>query len=159
MALTETRPETDDVSAAPASAPSVDIGGDAPASGLESVLGTGDHKIIGRLFIGGGLIGLIGGLVVGIVGVFMSYNFDGLAADGVDRLPQVWSLGRDLVLFGGLAPILIGLAIYMVPLQIGASGLAYARGAAAALWTWFIGLDLLVPVSYTHLTLPTIYSV
>ncbi len=140
MALTETRPATD----ARSSADAEPTGGTPAPTTIDGVLGTGDHKTVGRIFIGVGLIGLIGGLVVAIVGVFYANNFDDFTVGDVDLVPQLWSLGRELVLFGGLVPILLGLAIYLVPLQIGASSLAFPRGAAAAMWTWFIGLDLLV---------------
>ncbi|MEM7322560.1 MAG: cbb3-type cytochrome c oxidase subunit I [Actinomycetota bacterium] len=144
MALTETRPEkdaTDDAGSSPAAGAAA--GTAAPAT-VDSIIGTGDHKTIGRLFIGAGLIGLIGGLIVGIVATFQANNFDSPAADAIDHLAQIWSLSRDLVMFGGLVPLLLGIAIYVVPLQIGAPSLAFARGAAAGLWTWFLGLGLLV---------------
>lgn len=135
MALTETRPETHATTS---------IGGAPAPLTVDGILGTGDHKLIGRIFIAGGVVGLIGSLVLAVVSTFYANNFDSLAADGVDKLPQVWSLGRDLALFGGLVPIMVGLAVYLVPLQVGAPSLAFSRGAAAAMWTWFLGLDLLV---------------
>jgi cytochrome c oxidase subunit 1 len=139
MALTETRPDTH----AHSSTTGADGGATAPTT-VDGVLGTGDHKTIGRLFIIGGVFCLIGALILGVVAVFYANNFDSLAAGGTDYLPQIWSLSRDLALFGGLAPILIGIALYMVPLQIGAPSTAFPRGAAAALWTWFLGTDLLI---------------
>ena len=84
----------------------------APRSSVDGVLGTGDHKTIGRLYIAGGVFVLIGALVLGIVAVFYANNFDNLAADGTDLLPQMWSLSRDLALFGGIAPIMVGIALY-----------------------------------------------
>lgn len=134
MALTETRPDTH---ASPAA-------GGTEAGLVERLIGTGDHKTIGRLFIGGGAIGLVGGLVLGVVAIFYADNFDDLGVDAVDYLPQIWSMGRDLAVFGGLVPILVGLGVYLVPLQVGAPSLAFARGAAAALWTWFLGTGLLI---------------
>lgn len=135
MALTETRPDTD---------AHTSIGGAPAPLTVDGILGTGDHKLIGRMFIAGGVLGLIGSLVLAVVSTFYANNFDSLAADGVDKLPQVWSLGRDLAMFGGLVPIMVGLAVYLVPLQVGAPSLAFSRGAAASLWTWFLGLDLLI---------------
>lgn len=111
---------------------------------MERLIGTGDHKTIGRLFIGAGAIGLVGALVLDVVALFYADNFDDLAADAVDYLPQVWSLSRDLAVFGGLVPILVGLGAYLVPLQVGAPSLAFSRGAAAALWTWLLGTGLLI---------------
>ncbi len=81
MALTETRPETN----APPSADG------SQASSVEGLLGSGDHKTIGRLFIGGGALGLAGALVVGIVAVFYANNLDDLATG--DVRPKAW---RDI---------------------------------------------------------------
>lgn len=139
MALTETRPDTHAQHATAGSS-----GGATAPTTVDGVLGTGDHKTIGRLFISGGVLVLIGALVLGIVAVFYANNFDDLSGDGIDYLPQIWSLSRDLAIFGGLAPIMVGLALYMVPLQIGAPTTAFPRGAAASLWTWFLGTDLLI---------------
>ena len=97
MALTETRPETHAHSS---------IGGAPAPLTVDGILGTGDHKLIGRMFIAGGVLGLIGSLVLAVVSTYYANNFDSLAVDGVDKLPQVWSLGRDLALFGGLVPIM-----------------------------------------------------
>ncbi|MEL6985411.1 MAG: cbb3-type cytochrome c oxidase subunit I, partial [Actinomycetota bacterium] len=113
-------------------------------SAVEGLLGTGDHKTIGRLFIGGGAVGLVAALVLGVVASWYANNFDDLGAGAFDYLPQVWSMSRDLAVFGGLVPILVGLGVYLVPLQVGAPSLAFPRGAAAALWTWFLGADLLI---------------
>ncbi len=133
MALTETRSVTDGgLAVSPTPAPTT----------LDAVLGTGDHKTVGRLFIGGGVIGLLAGLVIGI---FASFNASALSGAPAERaIAQLWSFGRDLTLFGGVVPILIGLAVYLVPLQIGAPSLAFARGAAAAMWTWMLGGGLLI---------------
>lgn len=140
MALTETRPETDpevDVPAAALAAPTVD-----------SVLGTGDHKTIGRLWIGGGLLFLIAGLVLDVLANAEIADLSGFAiSDSQDQLTQMWSLGRDLLLFGGLVPVLIGIGTYVVPLQVGSSSIAFPRGAAAALWVWAIATVILV-ISY-----------
>ena len=86
----------------------------------------------------------MGALALGIVSSWYANNFDDLAPGSIDYLPQVWSMSRDLALFGGLVPILLGLGIYLVPLQVGAPSLAFARGAAASLWTWFLGAGLLI---------------
>ena len=134
MALTETRPDTHARAASAAR----------PATTVDGLLGTGDHKVVGRLFIGGGIVGLIGALVLGVVTVVFANNYDDPAADAIDYLPQVWSISRDLAVFGGLVPILVGLGVFLVPLQVGAPTIAFPRGAAGALWTWFLGTDLLI---------------
>ncbi len=137
MALTETRPDTEAESAAvveTATMPTVD-----------AVLGTGDHKTVGRLWIGSGILFLIAGLVFELLATAEIADLSGLAiADDGDQLTQLWSLGRDLLLFAGLVPVLVGIATYIVPLQVGASSLAFPRGAAAAFWTWLLGVIVLV---------------
>jgi cytochrome c oxidase subunit 1 len=133
MALTETRPETI------ADAPAVPL---RPASTVDGLLGTGDHKVVGRMFLGLGAFFLLAGLATATVAALAGSGSDALVVDGVDYLPQVWSLGRDLILFGGLVPMLVGLGLYLVPLQVGAPSLAFPRGAAAALWTWLLGTGL-----------------
>ena len=137
MALTETRPaETGSDSADVAALPSFTPDG---------FLGSVDHKPIGRMFVGGGIIFLLAGLVVGLVAAFESSDGSTfqIAADGAE-FAQIWSISRDLAIFGGLVPILIGIGLYIVPLQIGAPSLAFARGASGAFWTWLLGTGLLI---------------
>ena len=137
MALTETRPDTDpevDAPAAAVAAPTVD-----------SVLGSGDHKTIGRLWIGAGLLFLIAGLVLDLLANAEIADVSGFAiTDSQGQLTQMWSLGRDLLLFGGLVPLLVGLGTYIVPLQVGSSSIAFPRGAAGAFWTWALSTIILV---------------
>ncbi len=137
MALTETRPDTEAESAAvveTATMPTVD-----------AVLGTGDHKTIGRLWIGSGILFLIAGLVMELLSTAEIADLSGFAvADDGNQLTQFWSLGRDLLLFAGVVPLLVGIATYIVPLQVGSSSLAFPRGAAAAFWTWLLGVIVLV---------------
>lgn len=137
MALTETRPETEPEIDEPTADPQV--------AAVESVLGTGDHKTHGRLWIGGGLIFLLAGLVFEILANAEIADLSGFAiADSQEQLIQIWSLGRDLMLFGGLVPILVGLGTYVVPLQVGSSSIAFPRGAAAAFWIWLLATGILV---------------
>ena len=104
MALTETRPDIDD---------EVDavVETTAPAT-VDSILGSGDHKTIGRLWIGSGLLFLIAGLVLEAVASAELADLSGFAiADSGDQLTQLWSLGRDLLLFAGVMPVLIGILL------------------------------------------------
>lgn len=135
MALTETRPETDAPTAAE----------QAVTSTLDGLLGSADHKTIGRLWIGVGLFNAVAALVVSIVASFEATDLGSFAiAEDAQQFTQIWSLGRDLLLFGGVVPILVGLATFLVPLQIGAPALAFARGAAGAFWTWALATDLFI---------------
>ncbi len=137
MALTETRPA--ESGSGPATVGAV------PSFTPDGLLGSVDHKSIGRMFIGSGVIVLLAGLIVGLVAAFESADGSAfqVARDG-DEFAQIWSISRDLTIFGGLVPVLIGIGLYLVPLQIGAPSLAFARGASGAFWTWLLGTGLLV---------------
>jgi len=115
------------------------------ASGLDRLFGTADHKTIGRAWIGSGLLFLTAGLVLAAVAGLEAVDLGGfsITADA-DQYTQVWSMGRNLVLVGGVVPILIGLGTYLVPLQVGAPAIAFARGAAGAFWSWLLATGLLV---------------
>jgi heme/copper-type cytochrome/quinol oxidase subunit 1 len=143
MATTETRSASEAAAPIADAATGIDHEVADEASNLESLFGTGDHKRIGRTLITVGLLGVIAGLVLEVVALAVGGNLVELSGD-TDYLPQIWSIGRDLLTFGGVAPILVGLGVYLVPLQIGAPSLAFSRGAAAASWTWLLGLALLV---------------
>ena len=137
MALTESRTPTD---ARAAGAPET--------ATLDGLLGSADHKTLGRFWIAGGLLFLLGSLVMSAVAGLEAIDLGSYSvAKDADQFTQIWSLGREVLLFGGLLPILVGLATYLVPLQIGAPAIAFARGAAGAFWAWSIGTVLLV-VSY-----------
>ena len=138
MAMTDTRSEA----AAPVDDGAAPV---ADSAAITDVFGNGDHKAIGRLWIVSAALFLLGGLVANVVAGFEQSNLDGfeITKDG-DQLVQLWSLGRDLVMFGGIVPLLVGIAIYVTPLQIGASALAFSRGAATAFWIWLVATGILV---------------
>lgn len=137
MALTETRPETDAPEAAVAAATT-------PAPVLERLLSTGDHKVIGRLWIGFGALFLLAGLAVGAVGAFEQADLGSFSIvdDGVEFV-QAQAAVRDLIVLGGLIPLALGVATMIVPLQVGASSIAFARGAAGAFWTWLLSTGVM----------------
>lgn len=135
MALTETRPETT-------------VGPDGEATSpatLDGLIGSSDHKTIGRAWIALGLIVAVGAAVITAIAGFEATSLaDYAIVEDGEEFTQVWSLGRELLLLGGIVPILIGLATYLTPLQIGAPAMAFPRGAAGAFWTWLLGVALLV---------------
>jgi heme/copper-type cytochrome/quinol oxidase subunit 1 len=115
-----------------------------PAPGLAAVLGTGDHKVIGRVWIVAAMIHLaLGGAAGAAVAAERvdSSKFDVL---GVDWLAQMTSYRSIGLAFLFLLPFTIGIATSVVPLQIGAPTLAFPRAAAAAAWTYLIGGALVV---------------
>ncbi len=127
-----------------AAASTVDAPAD-PAAAVGDLIATGDHKAIGRMWMTASALFLLAGLVIGAIAGFEHADLGGFAiAKDADQFTQLWSLGRDLVMFGGLVPMFVALAIAVVPLQVGASALAFSRGAAAAFWTWLAATGILI---------------
>ncbi|MEI2638634.1 MAG: cbb3-type cytochrome c oxidase subunit I [Microthrixaceae bacterium] len=129
MALTETRPspQTQAQFAAPGE----------NAGSVERVIGSGDHLTIGRTFIVAALF-------------FGTLSALGLALSGVDTATEnkflgdsaalVWNSSVIGIILAGALPLLIGLAIYLIPLQVGSAAISFPRSAALSLWTWVIGV-------------------
>ena len=115
---------------------------DAPA--IVAWLTTADHKQVGRLFIGTGLLGLLGGLVLAVLVAFERIDAEGFQLLDSGSATQVLSAARLLLTFGAVAPLVIGLAVAIVPLQLGSRSIAFPRVAASGFWMWLTGLTLSV---------------
>ena len=131
MTITETRPD-----AAPLPVP------EATPAGSERLTATADHKKLGLLFLGGAVLFL---LVAGAVGMVLRGE---LSDEGVkivggnyNRLFTLHSTAAALLF---LPPAWVGLATYVVPLQIGSGRLALPRLHAFAAWLYLFGGGLLV---------------
>jgi heme/copper-type cytochrome/quinol oxidase subunit 1 len=135
MTITETRPEA-------AEAGDRTIGGD-PRGVIVGWVTTGDHKRIGRMFIAVSLAFIAGALVISCLLAFerASTGSTFLRADAIGQLFSLSSIGA---VFLGVVPLLIGIAVYIVPLQVGARTIAFPRAAAASFWVWLIGSGLLI---------------
>lgn len=104
---------------------------------------TTDHKKIGRLYLGAGALTALASLV--IAGLLAAERID------IDRellgggsLTQLFTLQRFGLLYLTLAPIVVGVAVAVVPLQVGARSTAFPRLAAAGFWAWLVGAGLAV---------------
>ena len=104
---------------------------------------TTDHKKIGRLYLGAGALTALASLVIAAL----------LAAERIDinrellgagSLTQLFTLQRFGLLYLTLAPIVVGVAVAVVPLQVGARSIAFPRLAAAGFWAWLVGAGLAV---------------
>lgn len=116
-----------------------------PLASLISVVATGDHKVVGRLWIVMSL--LVGGftLVAGaLVGIERTDTAGVDVFEGVEAYLQFATLYRVLLVFGFVVPLFIGLATYVVPLQIGSPSVAFPRAAAAAFWAWLVGVGTMI---------------
>ncbi|MCU1369616.1 MAG: putative cytochrome c oxidase subunit [Ilumatobacteraceae bacterium] len=139
MALTETPPETVDAASATDASPTP-----SQPTGLAAVLGSGDHKVIGRLYI---VSALVLGLLV--VGLGEGFALEGIKPEtydiyGLDSAFQLFTLARIGTVFLLALPLLIGLAMVVVPLQVGSRAIAFPRAAAASYWGWLLGAALLL---------------
>ncbi len=110
---------------------------------LADWLTTTDHKRIGRLFIGVSLVGLLGVVVVATLLGLERVDAEAAMLD-VNVMAQLFALYRIGLTFVVLLPLVLGIAIAVVPLQLGARALALPRLAAAGFWTWLVGVVLVI---------------
>jgi heme/copper-type cytochrome/quinol oxidase subunit 1 len=111
---------------------------------LAAVGGSGDHKVIGRLYLGSALVFGILVVTLGELFALEAVNTDRLSIFGEDWVFELFTLARLGGLFLLAFPLVIGLAMVVVPLQVGARSLAFPRAAAASYWGWLLGSILLV---------------
>lgn len=137
MALTETRPET----AVAEDRAFTDDGQRTQPTAVEKVLGSGDHKTIGRIFIGASILFLAADfLLTAMVHLSSAAGAGELLEESVQmRFGLSSPLG---LLLCGAMPLFLGLAIYLVPLQVGSPAIAFPRAAALSLWSWLLGTGL-----------------
>ncbi len=112
-------------------------------SAIGEWLTTTDHKRIGRMFISVSLTGLLGVIVVATLLGIDRIDAEASMLD-VNSVPQLFALYRVGLTFVVLVPLLLGIAIAVVPLQLGARSLTFPRLAAAGFWSWFVGAVLVV---------------
>ena len=107
-------------------------------------LNTVDHKRIGRLFIACSLLfGLAGAIADLLVRLDLTSSGGHTVLNG-DSFVQVFTFTRDALVFGMLIPLFLGIAIYVVPLQVGAPNVAFGRAAALSFWGWLVSAGVLV---------------
>jgi heme/copper-type cytochrome/quinol oxidase subunit 1 len=105
---------------------------------------TTDHKRIGRLFIGCALLIAIAAAALGAVIAVERISATGYSLLDQDSVTQIFSLYRVGLSFGVMLPLLLGVAIAVVPLQVGAKTIALARLAMFGFWMWLAGVGLAI---------------
>lgn len=111
------------------------------ASALGSVAGTftsTDHKTTGRLYLAGGLLGLVTAVVINVL--LSVERIDG--ADTVldaQILSQLVDAQRVSLVFATLLPLAMAGCVAVVPMQLGARSIAFPRLASLGFWMWFGG--------------------
>ncbi len=119
----------------------------AQGSAVESFVGgvaawsvTTDHKRIGRIYLGFGLLGLLAVSVLGVLlGIERASTSDVFESGSLLQLFQAQRVG---LAFAGVIPLTLGLSIAVVPLQLGARQIAYPRLALTGCYIWLGGLAL-----------------
>lgn len=105
---------------------------------------SGDHKRIGRLFVGAALLFAVAAGVVGVLVGLERMTPTGLqivAGDAVLQLTSVYEFGLT---YAVLVPLLLGIAVAVVPLQVGSRAIALPRVAQAGFWMWLFGTLVVV---------------
>lgn len=140
MTVTEDAPVSELVAPAPSTPAS-------SPSGLVAVLSSGDHKLVGRLWIVAALAQLLLVLGASLYVAAMRLDLAGLTkltdspSDWFSQIVTYRAIGGTFLV---LLPITIGLATVIVPLQVGASTIAFPRAAAAAVWGYLVGSGLVI---------------
>jgi heme/copper-type cytochrome/quinol oxidase subunit 1 len=113
-----------------------------PASaGIASVadwVTTTDHKKIGRLYLGVSGLSLVGSLVVAVLLAFERIDTDTTVLP-IESITQLFSVYRFGLTYMVMLPLMIGAALCIVPLQVGARSVAFPRVAATGFWAWLVG--------------------
>jgi len=103
----------------------------------ETFLTTSDHRRLGRMYVVAGLVAMAAGLVVGLVMEIQRAD-PGLGVVG-NEYSRLFNLHATVTSLLFLPALWVGLAMGLVPGQIGASRLAFPRLAALAFWTYVSG--------------------
>jgi heme/copper-type cytochrome/quinol oxidase subunit 1 len=103
-----------------------------------------DHKKIGRLFV---TLSGVGAIAAGVLGVLVgieriSPESSSIISAGSET--QFISMFRFVLAYIALAPLFIGIAIAVVPLQVGARALSLPRLAQFGMWSWVFGVALVI---------------
>ena len=148
--MTLTEPAIADSEAAPAAG-----GTDAPESSAEPSAAsrilaqpfvTSDAATVGRLFV---VVSLLLGLGTSVIGVLLSLGRTEAVAPadmfaGFNAYFRMWTLYRVSFMLLVVLPLLLGVAMAIVPSQVGAGNLAFPRAALASFWSWLIGAVIIV---------------
>lgn len=137
MTMTESPPAAE-------AAESTEPAGALPGAGLYDALTTSDHKSIGRMWLGLGLLMLAAATVLGVANALEDTSEGADVYGGVNGIFQMAGLYRLGLLLLVAMPLVIGLATIVVPMQVGSSNIAFPRAAVAAAWGHVVGTAILL---------------
>ena len=102
-----------------------------------------DHKKIGRLYAGFGMLALLGVAVIGALLGLERTDANGYVLPE-DSILQLFQLHRVGLVFWVAIPLTLGAAVAIVPLQVGARAIAFARLALTGFYAWLAGTVLTI---------------
>ena len=109
--------------------------------GVAAVFTSTDHKVTGRLYLAGGLLGLVATVVINVM--LSVERIDGVdTVLGYQILPQLVDAQRVGLIFATLLPLAMAGCVAVVPMQLGARSIAFPRFASSGFWMWFGGAFL-----------------
>jgi len=108
-------------------------------------LTSSDHKKIGRLLVGESMVATV---AAGVIGALLGLErmSDGHTIFSEGAATQLVALFHYLLVFGVLAPVMLGLAVAVVPLQVGSRAVSFPRLAVFGRCLWTFG-SLMVIIS------------
>jgi len=112
-------------------------------SGATAWVITTDHKRVGRLFMRGAFLCLIG-VVAAAVALGVERVDSGSFILGEDSIVQLFAFVRTGLAVLVMAPLFVGLSIAIVPQQVGAQTIAFARLALFGFYAWLIGAAAII---------------
>ena len=107
-------------------------------------LTTADHKRTGRLFIVCSVLYLVLGTVLDLLVRLDLTSATEFVTLSSDSFAQGFAFSREALTLLFIIPAFLGVSMYIVPLQIGASNLAFPRAATASFWTWKVSAVVLI---------------
>ena len=101
-----------------------------------------DHKKIGRLFIGSALLFALSPSILGALFGLERMSPNSASILDVDAVTQLLALYHFDLVLGVLAPLFLGIAIAVVPMQVGSRAIAFPRLSQFSYWAWLFGNGL-----------------
>ncbi|MBI5618804.1 MAG: cytochrome c oxidase subunit I [Gammaproteobacteria bacterium] len=106
--------------------------------GLRGVLSAVNHKTIGRRFIVTAFgFFVAAGILAGLMRLQLMHP--GNTVLGPDRYAQIFTMHGTTMMFLFAVPVMQAVAVYVVPLMIGARSIAFPRLNAYAFWIYLFG--------------------
>ena len=148
--MTLTEPAIADSEAAPGTGGAAASGSSSEAPEAPPILAqpfvTSDAAEVGRLFVITSLLLSVG---TAVVGVLLSLGRTDAVAPwdlfgGFNAYFRMWTLYRVSFMLLVVMPLLLGVAMAVVPSQVGAGNVAFPRAALASFWSWLIGAVIIV---------------